>query len=111
MNQGRAIEVPRRNGIGIICIRAHAAGALTEKLDRDVAPDSDVARDFARSQRFGHLKEGACASLSQAALRFCLDNPHIATVVPGVKNVAELEESAACSGLGSDPEAPLLCCR
>jgi aryl-alcohol dehydrogenase-like predicted oxidoreductase len=45
------------------------------------------------------LKNGACATLSQAALRFCLDNPHIATVVPGIKNVAELEESAACSRL------------
>jgi len=99
VDQGQAIEVARRNEIGIICIRAHAAGALTEKLDRDVVPDSEVARDFARSRRFGHLKEGACATLSQAALRFCLDDPRIATVVPGIKSVAELEESAACSGL------------
>lgn len=99
VDQGLAIEVARRNEIGIICIRAHAAGALTDKLDRDVAPDSDVARDFARSRRFGHLKKGAFATLSQAALRFCLADPRIATVVPGVKNLAELEESAACSGL------------
>jgi len=99
VDQGRAIEVARRNDIGIICIRAHAAGALTDKLDRKVAPDSDVARDFARSRELRYLKKGVCATLSQAALRFCLDNPHIATVVPGIKNVAELEESAACSGL------------
>jgi len=99
VDQGRVIEVAHRNEVGIICIRAHAAGALTEKLDRDVVPDSEVARDFARSRRFGHLKEGACATLSQAALRFCLDDPRIATVVPGFKNVAELEESAACSWL------------
>jgi aryl-alcohol dehydrogenase-like predicted oxidoreductase len=33
------------------------------------------------------------------ALRFCLDNPHIATVVPGIKSVAEVEEIAACSDL------------
>jgi aryl-alcohol dehydrogenase-like predicted oxidoreductase len=99
VDQGRAIEVARRHDIGIICIRAHAAGALTDELDRDVAPDSDVARDFARGRRFGHLKKGASITLSQAALRFCLDDPRIATVVPGIKNVAELEESAACSGL------------
>ena len=99
VNQGRAIEVARRNDIGIICIRAHAAGALTDKLDRKVAPESEVARDFARSRELRHSKKEACATLSQAALRFCLDNPHIATVVPGIKNVAELEESAACSGL------------
>ena len=99
VDQGRAIEVARRNDIGIICIRAHAAGALTDKLDRKVAPESEVARDFARSRELRHSKKEACATLSQAALRFCLDNPHIATVVPGIKNVAELEESAACSGL------------
>jgi L-galactose dehydrogenase/L-glyceraldehyde 3-phosphate reductase len=99
VDQGRAIEAASRNEIGIICIRAHAAGALTDRLDRDVAPDSGVARDFARSRGLSHLKKGACATLSQAALRFCLDDPRIATVVPGIKNVAELEESAACSGL------------
>ena len=96
VDQGRAIEIARRNDIGIICIRAHAAGALTDKLDREVAPDSDVARDFARSRKLGYSKEGARTTLAQAALRFCLDHPHIATVVPGIKNVAELEECAAC---------------
>lgn len=99
VDQGLTIEVARRNGIGIICIRAHAAGALTDRLDREVAPDSNVARDFTRGRQFSYLKKGACATLSQAALRFCLDNPHIATVVPGVKSLAELEESAACSAL------------
>jgi L-galactose dehydrogenase/L-glyceraldehyde 3-phosphate reductase len=99
VDQGRAIEIARRHDIGIICIRAHAAGALTDRLDRKVAPDSDAARDFARSRELGFSTKPACPTLSQAALRFCLDNPHIATVVPGIKNVAELEESAACSGL------------
>lgn len=104
VDQGRTIEIARRNGIGIICIRAHAAGALADRLDREVAPDSEVARDYARARKFDYLKQGGCTTLSQAALRFCLDHPHIATVVPGVKNVAELEECAACSGLPPLPE-------
>lgn len=99
VNQGQAIPVARRNNIGIIGIRAHAAGALADRLDREVAPDSQVARDFARSRKLSFLKQGPYATLSQVALRYCLDNPHIATVVPGVKNVAELEENAACSDL------------
>ncbi|MPZ43630.1 MAG: hypothetical protein GEV05_09550 [Betaproteobacteria bacterium] len=37
--------------------------------------------------------------MSQVALRYCLDNPDIATVVPGVKSVAEVEEIAACPHL------------
>ena len=99
VDQGRSIPVAVRNDIGIIGIRAHAAGALVDKLDRDVTPDSEVARDFARSRKLTFLKKEPCATLSQVALRFCLDDPRIATVVPGVKNLAELEEIAACSEL------------
>jgi L-galactose dehydrogenase/L-glyceraldehyde 3-phosphate reductase len=99
MDQGRAIPVARLNNIGIIGIRAHAAGALADQLDREVTPDSRLARDFARSRKLSFLGKGRYGTLSQAALRFCLDNPHLATVVPGIKNLAELEESAACSEL------------
>jgi aryl-alcohol dehydrogenase-like predicted oxidoreductase len=99
VDQGEAIQIARRNDIGIIGIRAHAAGALVDQLDRDVAPGSEVARDFARSRTLSFLKKGPYGTLSQVALRFCLDNPHIATVVPGIKSVAEVEEIAACSEL------------
>jgi aryl-alcohol dehydrogenase-like predicted oxidoreductase len=99
VDQGRSIPVAERNNIGIIGIRAHAAGALAERLDRDVAPDSEVARDIARGRKLGFLKKAPYRTLSQVALRFCLDNPHIATVVPGIKSVAEVEEIAACTEL------------
>lgn len=99
VDQGQAIPVAQRNNIGIIGIRAHAAGALADKLDREVTPGSEVARDFARCRKLSFLKKGAYTTLSQVALRFCLDNPLIATVVPGIKNLAELEEIAACSEL------------
>jgi aryl-alcohol dehydrogenase-like predicted oxidoreductase len=98
VDQGRAIPIAQRHNIGIIGIRAHAAGALTDVLDREVAPDSEVARDFARGREPGILKQGS-RNMSQVALRFCLDNPLIATVVPGFKNLAEVEESAACSDM------------
>jgi L-galactose dehydrogenase/L-glyceraldehyde 3-phosphate reductase len=99
VDQGQAIPVAQLNDIGIIGIRAHAAGVLADQLDREVAPDSEVARDFARCRKLNFLKKGPYTTLSQVALRFCLDNPHIATVVPGIKNLAELEEIAACSEL------------
>jgi aryl-alcohol dehydrogenase-like predicted oxidoreductase len=99
VDQGQTMPVAKRNDIGIIGIRAHAAGALADQLDREVAPDSEVARDFARCRKLSFLKKGPYTTLSQVALRFCLDNPHIATVVPGIKNLAELEEIAACSEL------------
>ena len=99
VDQARAIPVARHNDIGIIGIRAHAAGALADRLDRAVPPNSRVALDFTRSRQLDFLKKGSRTTLSQAALRFCLDNPNIATVVPGVKNLMELEEIVSCSGL------------
>jgi L-galactose dehydrogenase/L-glyceraldehyde 3-phosphate reductase len=99
IDQGRSIPVAQRSDVGIIGIRAHAAGALADRLDRAVAPDSEVARDHDRCRKLAFLKMGPLRTMSQAALRYCLDNPHIATVVPGVKSVAEVEEIAACAYL------------
>jgi aryl-alcohol dehydrogenase-like predicted oxidoreductase len=99
VDQGRALITARQHNVGVIGIRSHAAGALADTLDRDAPPDSEVAQDFARSRKLAFLHKGPYTTLSQVALRFCLDNPDIATVVPGVKNLAELEEAAACSDL------------
>ena len=99
VNQGQSIPIARANNVGIIAIRAHAAGALADQLDREVAADSVVARDFAGSRNLGFLRKGPYRTLSQVALRFCLDNPDLATVVPGIKSLAEVEEVAACSEL------------
>lgn len=99
VDQGQAIPIAHTNNIGIIGIRAHAAGALVDQLDREVTPDSAVAGDFARSRKLDFLRKGPYTTLSQVALRFCLDNPLIATVVPGIKNLKELEEITACSEL------------
>lgn len=104
IDQGEALPVAQANDIGIIAIRSHAAGALVDCLDRPVKPDSDVARDFARAVSLSFLKRESFATLSQVALRFCLDNPAISTVVPGFKNVAEVEEAVACTQLPRLPE-------
>jgi aryl-alcohol dehydrogenase-like predicted oxidoreductase len=104
LDQGRSMPVAQANGVGVIGIRSHAAGALVDRLDREAAPDTEVARDHARALAIRPLLAGRYATLSQAALRFCLDNPAIATVTPGFKSVTEVEEAAACSDLAAMPE-------
>jgi aryl-alcohol dehydrogenase-like predicted oxidoreductase len=98
-DQGEALVAAAANDIGVIGIRSHAAGALADRLDRAVKPDSDVARDHARAATLSFLKKGPLRTLSAAALRFCLDHPGITTVVPGFKNAAEVEEAVAVAGL------------
>ena len=99
IDQGQSLPVARSNAVGIIGIRAHAAGSLTDRLDRETEPGTEVARDHRRAGTLAPLLRDHYGTLSQAALRFCLDNPDIATVVPGFKSVAEVEEAAACSDL------------
>lgn len=101
IDQGQALPVAQSNDVGVIGIRSHAAGALVDVLDRPVKPDSDVARDYARASSLEFFKKGPFTRLSQVALRHCLDNPAMGTVVPGFKNVAEVEEAVACSELPS----------
>jgi aryl-alcohol dehydrogenase-like predicted oxidoreductase len=110
VDQGEALAVAQANDIGVIGIRSHAAGALVDVLDRPVKSDSDVARDHDRASALAFLRKGPFTNLSEVALRFCLDNPAIGTVVPGFKNIAEVEEAVACSELprlGDDDIAEL----
>ncbi len=104
LDQGQTLPIAQANQVGVIGIRSHAAGALVDRLDRETAPDTEVSRDYARAATFRPLLADRYSTLSQAALRFCLDNPAIATVAPGFKSVPEVEEAAACSDLPSLPE-------
>ena len=99
IDQGQSLPVAQAHNVGVIGIRSHAAGALVDVLDRETAPDTQVARDHARAPAIRPLIEAQYCALSRAALRYCLDNPAISTVVPGFKSVAEVEEAVACTNL------------
>jgi aryl-alcohol dehydrogenase-like predicted oxidoreductase len=97
VDQGQAMNVAQNHNVGVIGIRSHAAGALCDILDRESDQDSPVLIDFNRSRLLEALKDSVFKTISQIALRFCLDNNGIHTVIPGVKTVSELEEAVACS--------------
>jgi aryl-alcohol dehydrogenase-like predicted oxidoreductase len=102
-DHGQIIPLAKSLGMGVIGIRSHAAGALTPQVDRPVPPGTRLAQDVAGAQMLGFLPEGPIRSLSQAAMVFCLMNRDIDTTVPGVKNVAEIEEIAGCIDLPPIP--------
>ena len=104
-DNGQIIPLARSLDMGVIGIRSHAAGALTDGLDRPPRPgDALMRKDLASAQQLGFLLDGPIRTLSQAAMVFCLMNPDIHSTVPGVKNRAEAEETAACVDL---PPIPL----
>ncbi len=103
-DNGQIIPLARSRDMGVIGIRSHAAGALTDALDRPPRPnDALMEKDLASARKLGFLVQGPIRTLSQAAMVFSLMNPDIHTTVPGVKNRAEAEEIAGCMDLPPIP--------
>ena len=106
-DNGQIIPMSRGQGMGIIGIRSHAAGALTPALDRPPNPgDALMAADLRKAAMLDFLLDGPIETLSQAAMVFSLMNRDIDTTVPGVKNAAEAEETARCVDLPPITDGP-----
>ena len=107
-DNGQIIPMARGQGMGIIGIRSHAAGALTPALDRPPSPgDALMEADLRKAAMLDFLLDGPIQTLSQAAMVFSLMNQDIDSTVPGVKNTAEAEEIARCVDLPPIPESHL----
>ena len=107
-DNGQIIPLAKTKGMGIIGIRSHAAGALTPALDRPPNPgDALMEADLRKAAKLDFLLDGPIKTLSQAAMVFSLMNRDIHSTVPGVKNEAEAEETAACVDLPPIPEKHL----
>ncbi len=92
------------HGMGVFAIRVLARGALAkapkkmEKEPRSLSPGSDYSPDVERSRKLGWLVGGNIASLAQAAFIFALMRPEVSAALAGCASVAEIEETAVCSG-------------
>jgi aryl-alcohol dehydrogenase-like predicted oxidoreductase len=47
------------------------------------------------------------SALPQTAIRFCLSQPAVSTVIPGMRTIRNVESNCSCSGLGPLPEKVL----
>jgi len=81
-------------------IRAVAAGALTERIDREIDPASAEAKDFNRAAGFRALAETRGVSAAFLAHQYALTMPGVDTVVLGVTNRAQLYECIAAEKAG-----------
>ncbi|OGL00491.1 MAG: hypothetical protein A3E31_11165 [Candidatus Rokubacteria bacterium RIFCSPHIGHO2_12_FULL_73_22] len=107
----------RAHGVGVIVIRALAAGALSGTLERHpvavptvepIASGPDYATDVARARRLDVLvREGHAASVVEAALRFAAAGEAVSTVLVGCSSLAQLEAAAAALARGPLPPAAL----
>jgi spore coat polysaccharide biosynthesis protein SpsF len=86
-------------GLGVIVRSALLKGALTPKaqwLPEGLAPLRDAA---ARARDV--LAAGSWERLADAAMRFCLSVPRVASVLTGARTMAELDQTFAAEAAGS----------
>ena len=88
------------HSVPIMGIRAAAAGALTDRIDRPVSADDPAAVTYRRAQGFRDLARARGESAAQLAHRYALSLPDVATVVIGAKNRGELAEVVAAEAAG-----------
>ncbi|MCV3208682.1 aldo/keto reductase [Mesorhizobium sp. YC-39] len=97
------IATAKKNGVGVMGIRAVQAGALTDAFDRPLDPGHPDAVDFARAAPFRRLCEAWGGNPAIIAHRYALGMPGIDTLVLGVKNREELRQC-----LDAEAAGPLL---
>jgi L-galactose dehydrogenase/L-glyceraldehyde 3-phosphate reductase len=111
------IRAATDKGMGVIAIRVLAGGALSGETARHpvgaasvapIATGADYAADVAHAQRLRWLvDDGYAASLPEAAIRFALGQPGIATALVGLSSLAQLEQAIAAAERGPLPAAVL----
>ena len=98
------IKAANASGCGVMGIRAVAAGALTDQLDRAVKPHSAEQRDFDSAAPFRNLALEFGIPTAQLAHQFALALADVDTVVLGVKNRQELKEAVTAEASGLSHE-------
>ncbi|MBP2316236.1 aldo/keto reductase [Azospirillum soli] len=98
--------------VGIVARTPLCAGFLSGMLENVSAFAADDHRSRWPAEQVERWKEGAKRALNaagaapgpeavQAALRFCLSWPEVATVIPGIATPAESRQNAMASDLGA----------
>lgn len=104
-------------GVGVIVRTPLCFGFLTgQYADKNTLAESDHRRLWPPEQiklwhdaarLFAHFMEKEQQTSAQLALRFCLSFQAVATVIPGMLTVAQVEENAAASDRGVLPPQEL----
>lgn len=108
----------RENNIGVIARVPLDEGALTGKITASTTfPAGDWRNEYFRGNRkqlveehVGRLRfllHDGVQSLTEAALRFCLSNPDVSTVIVGMRTVEHVEENCRLSDGRPLPSADL----
>jgi len=114
---GRLFDHTRAAGVGVVCIRVLAGGALSGSAERHpiaspppepIGSAMNYDADIGRARRLAPLvNEGFAGSLTEAATRFALSHPAVGTILVGMATPREFEDALAAVQKGSLPKVAL----
>ena len=100
---GRLIDRSAEREMGVIAIRILAGGALSGRMERHpvaakwvnpIASETFYSADVARARRYEFLvEEGLAENLVEAAVRFAIGKPGVATALLGISGLEQLEQA------------------
>jgi aryl-alcohol dehydrogenase-like predicted oxidoreductase len=106
-----------KENVGVLARVPLDEGSLTGHVNENtVFPPGDFREWYFRGGRKKQVAEhvealvrdlGEGVSLPETALRFCLSNPAVSTVIPGMRGVRHVESNLALSDQGALPEEML----
>lgn len=113
-----ALPLAQAAGVAVIGRLVFDEGSLTGKLTREtVFPEGDfrrgyfggdrLARTVERVERIREDLRDTGIGLPQAAIKFALAHPAMSTVIPGMRNLAQVEANVAAAAAPDLPEALL----
>jgi L-galactose dehydrogenase/L-glyceraldehyde 3-phosphate reductase len=110
---GQFFPKAAERGIGVIAIRALAAGALSGSADRHrvasastapMASSASFAEDVEKAQQLRFLVDGGITEdLVEASLRFVLANDEVSTVLVGISSREQVEAALIAEAQGPLP--------
>ncbi len=109
------VSIAQERGIPVLTSQPLASGILTGKYGRDtVFEQGDNRSGFWSRERFASIQKdmeivSSCVkapadTMALLALAYNLSYPGISCVIPGAKNVSQVEKNAAASGIRLDQE-------
>jgi aryl-alcohol dehydrogenase-like predicted oxidoreductase len=114
---GRLFDHAQAAGVGVVGIRVLAGGALSGSAWRHpiaspppapIGSAQNYEGDLQRAQRLAPLVEhGFAASISEAAVRFCITQPAMGTILVGVATPQQFEDALTAVLKGPLPQAAL----
>jgi aryl-alcohol dehydrogenase-like predicted oxidoreductase len=105
-----ALPVALDNGVAVMGRLVFDEGSLTGKLTTDTRfPEGDFRNNYFRGDRLPETVKrvekvraelaGSGYTLPQAAIQFALAHPAMSTVIPGMRNVAQVEANLAAGDM------------